>query len=240
MKTVLVTGATRGIGLATSEKFASHNYNVVINYVTREDLAINLAKELEKKYKIKTLTIKADVGNEIEVKEMIAKIKTTFGKIDCLVNNAGIARDNNYLEKDSEEFLKVIKTNLLGSFLVTKHASLIMDKGAIINVSSNAGIDAGYVEAIDYDASKAGIIALTHDFAKALSPKIRVNAVAPGWVKTDMNKDLSPDFQKMACQSSLLKRMGEPSEIANVIFFLATDEASFINDAIIKIDGGLE
>lgn len=238
MKTVLITGASRGIGKATALKFAKEGYNVIINYLFQEKDALALKDEIIKKYKVEVLVYKADVAIEEEVKKMITNIKNTFGKIDCLVNNAGIAIDNDYLDKSTEEFQKVLNVNLLGTFLVTKYASLIMDKGSIINISSNGAINDGYSEAIDYDASKAGIIALTHDFAKRLAPKIRVNAVAPGWINTDMNKDIEPNFQKMQENNILLNRFGEKEEVANVIYFLASEASSYINSTIIRVDGG--
>lgn len=239
MKTVLITGSSRGIGQATAKVFASKGYNVIINYKNSVDKARSLAKDLEEKYQIDTLICKCDITCEEEVKNMIDKIKEKFGKIDCLVNNAGIAIDNILEDKSKEEFLKVLDTNLSGTFLVTKYASKIMNDGSIVNISSNGATTNGYIEAIDYDASKAGIIALTHDFAKKFAPKIRVNCLLPGWVNTDMNKDLNKEFKKEQINKCLLNRFAEPIEIAKVIFFLAND-TSYINDAVINIDGGLK
>ena len=240
MKTVLITGASRGIGEKAAKIFAQNGYNVVLNCVNNETLILKLAKSIEDKYHVKTLTWKCDISMEEDVQLMINKIEEQFGKIDCLVNNAGIASDNDLKHKTKQEFSRVIATNLIGTFLVTKYARNIMDKGSIVNVSSNGATTNGYIEAIDYDASKAGIIALTHDFAKEFAPKIRVNCILPGWVNTDMNKDLDPKFLAMEKEKCLLKRLAEPEEIAKVIYFLASDEASYINDSIINVDGGLK
>ena len=173
-----------------------------------------------------------------EVNKMIAEIAAKFNTLDCLVNNAGIACDSPYEEKSPAEFLQVVTTNLGGPFIVTKAALTIMKKGAIINVSSDGAIDNGYPESMDYDAAKAGVIALTHDFARAVAPEIRVNAVALGWVNTPMNQNLDSEFKQKEINKTLLKRFAEPQEIAQVIYFLASEAASYINDAVIKVDGG--
>lgn len=238
MKTVLITGSSRGLGAAIAAKFAYNGYNVIINYLNNEDQASALAKSLEKQYHIKTLCIKANIASEDEVEKMINEVKDKFKSLDCLVNNAGIALDNTYQEKRSEEFQKVLNVNLIGTFLVTKYAAAIMDTGSIINISSDCALGNGYVEGIDYNASKAGVITLTQDFAKILAPKIRVNAVAPGWINTDMNREIEPHFKEKEISKILLNRFAEPSEIANVVYFLASDEASYINGSLIRVDGG--
>ena len=239
-KIVLVTGSSRGIGSAIVEEFAKHSYDVIINYNKSKEEAEKLASFIKERYQVNCYLFKCDVKNEDEVEKLYLGIKDKIGHIDVLVNNAGIALDNNYEDKTAEEFMQVISVNLLGTFLVTKYMSKLMDKGSIINISSNSAINDNYVESMDYDASKAGIISLTHNFAKALAPNIRVNAVAPGWIKTDMNKDISPIFKEEITNKSILNRMGEKEEVAQVVYFLASEEASYINDEIIKVDGGLK
>lgn len=133
--------------------------------------------------------------------------------------------------------MKVIKVNLLGTFLVCKYGIKLMDKGSIVNISSNNAFG-GFIESVDYDASKAGVIALTHDFAKFLAPNIRVNCVCPGWINTDMNKDMFLEFKHQEEEKILLKRFGEVEDIADTVYFLATNK--YINDAVIKVDGGYE
>ena len=238
MKTVLITGSSRGIGKECAIKFAENGYNVIINYNNSEKEALELEKYLIDNYHISVLVVKCDISNEEEVKNMFNIINEKYGNLDVLVNNAGIAIDNDIFLKTKEEFEKVISVNLTGTFLVTKYAIKMMNNGSIINVSSTNGIDTYYPESIDYDASKAGIISLTHNFAKLLAPRIRVNCVAPGWVDTDHNKTLESDFRKSEEEKVLLKRFADPKEIANVIYFLSSDEASYINNTIIRVDGG--
>ena len=233
---VLVTGSSRGIGKSIIELFASNGHNVIINYnKSDKDYIKNIESTIKEKYKVDVISVKCDVSSEEEVKYMFDIIKKHFSKLDCIVNNAGIAKDSRIEEKTSEEFLSVIKVNLLGTFLVSKYGYKLMDKGSIINIASN-NVTHGYIESCDYDASKAGVIALTHDFAKDLAPNIRVNCVSPGWINTDMNKGLFVDFKSAEEEKILLKRFGEAKDIANTVYFLATNE--YINDEIIKVDGG--
>ena len=233
---VLVTGSSRGIGKSIIELFASNGHNVIINYnKSDKDYIKNIESTIKEKYKVDVISVKCDVSSEEEVKYMFDIIKKHFSKLDCIVNNAGIAKDSRIEEKSSEEFLSVIKVNLLGTFLVSKYGCRLMDKGSIINIASN-NVNHGFIESCDYDASKAGVIALTHDFAKDLAPNIRVNCVSPGWINTDMNKDLFESFKKEEEEKILLKRFGEAKDIANTVYFLATNE--YINDEIIKVDGG--
>lgn len=243
MKTVLVTGSSRGIGKETIIEFAKLGYNVIINYLNSKKEALELKELVEKDYSIKALLIKCDISSESEVKNMVDFIIKSFKKIDVLVNNAGIAIDNDISLKDYGEFKKVIDVNLIGSYLVTKHVSKHMLKekqGKIIFVSSTNGIDTNYESSIDYDASKAGVISLMRNFSKLLSPYIRVNTVAPGWVNTDMNSSLSISFKKLEEEKILLNRFAEPLEIAKVITFLASDSSSYINNSVIRVDGGLK
>ena len=237
-KTVLVTGGSRGLGASIARVFAQYNYNVIINYKESDILANNLKKELESNYNIEVLLVKADISCEEEVRKMFQSIIDHYPKIDVLVNNASISLDNDLVSKDALEFKRVLDVNLLGTYLVTKYSLDLFDSGAIINVASTNAFDTGYIESIDYDASKAGVIALTHDFAKVLAPNIRVNAVAPGWINTDMTSNLNPDFKKEEENKILLKRFADPEEIAKVIYFLASNDASYVNDTIIRIDGG--
>ena len=240
-KTVLVTGSSKGIGASCIKEFAKNGYNVVINYLNNETSAKILKEEIEKEYNVKALAIKCDVSKEIEVKNMVETIINTFGKIDCLVNNAGIAIDTIFDDKNKENFLKILEVNLIGTFLVSKEVGKYMmnnKSGSIINISSTNGIDTVYPESLDYDASKAGVISLTKNLAKEYAPFIRVNSVAPGWVITEMNKNLDNEFVKEEESKILLNRFADPSEIAKVVYFLSTDNASYINGSIIRVDGG--
>ena len=241
MKTVLVTGSSNGIGKETIIKFAENNYNTVITYNNDKTSALNLEKYLKEKYNTNTLVIKCDIANEEEIKDMIDKVISTFNSIDVLVNNAGIAIDTTFEDKNKVNFMKILEINLVGTFLVCKYASSYMKENSnIINVSSTNGIDSYYTESLDYDASKSGVISLTHNLANYLAPKVRVNCVCPGWVNTKMNNELSDEFKNKEINKILLNRFADPKEIANLIYFLASDEASYINDSIIKIDGGVK
>lgn len=241
MKTVLVTGSSRGLGKSTIIKFAENGYNVVINYNNSEKVAYELQKYIEDNFKVGVLTVKADVGNENDVKEMFNIIIDKFGSIDVVVNNAAIAIDTIFEQKTVDNFNKILNTNLIGTFLVSKYASKYMlekKQGNIINISSTNGIDTYYPYSMDYDASKAGIISLTKNLSKELSPYIRVNCVCPGWITTDMNNSLDKEYMSKEITKINLKRFAEPKEIANVVYFLATDEASYVNGSVIVVDGG--
>lgn len=239
-KSVIITGSSRGIGASTAIEFAKNNYNVVINYVNDFTAANNLAKELQEKYHVKTIIIKADVSKEEEVKELVNRTLKEFGQIDCLINNAGIAIDTTLEDKTVANFQRILDINLIGTYLMCKYVGQEMQKqgyGSIVNISSTNGIDSFYPFSMDYDASKAGVISLTHNFAKYFAPYIRVNSIAPGWVNTEMNKELDEDFIKNENNHILLGRFAEPDEIAKTIFFVA-DTATYLNDSIIKLDGG--
>jgi len=240
-KVVLVTGSTRGIGKATILEFAKKGYDVVINYVKNDELAKTLKEEIESTYKVKALAIKADITSEVEVDNMVKQIVNEFGHLDVLVNNAGIAIDKEFDDRTPEDWSKTLTTNLIGTFIVAKRVGEVMlnqKKGNIINVSSTNGINSFFPTSIDYDASKAGLINLTHNLAIQYAPFINVNCVAPGWVNTEMNKELPKDLVDGEIERIYKKRFAEPSEIGKVICFLASEDAEFINDEVVKIDGG--
>ena len=192
-KTVLITGASRGIGKETALRFAKAGYNIVINYVSSKTNVEELKKEFDE-YKVETLILKADVSNKEEVEELVKKAIDKFGKIDVLVNNAGIRKDNLLMRMSEEEFDKVIEINLKGTYLVTKAVTKYMmkqRKGSIINLSSVVGV-AGNAGQCNYSASKAGIIGFTKSIAKELASRnIRANAIAPGFIETDMTRSIA-------------------------------------------------
>ena len=203
-KVALITGASKGIGRATALLFAKEGAKVAVNYFSSEDEAKSVVKEIND-IGSEAIAIKCDVSNEDQVKSMIDQVLKEFGSIDILVNNAGIVFDVPFLERTVEQWRRTLDVNLLGTFLCSKYSSESLKKtnnGKIINVSSTNAIDCFSPEAMDYDASKAGIIILTRDLAKELAPNIRVNAVAPGWVDTEMNKDLPQSFiDEEICES---------------------------------------
>ena len=239
-KVALITGSSRGIGRAIALRFAQEGANVVVNYLSSEKEALAVVKEI-KKIGSDAIAIRCDVSQENEVKGMIGKIVKEFGKIDILVNNAGIVYDVPLFKKTLEQWKRTLEVNLIGVFLCSKYASEYMLKqstGVIVNISSTNGINTGSPDSADYDASKSGVISLTKNLAKELSPKIRVNCIAPGWIDTDMNKNLPKDFVKQEKEKIFVKRFGKPEEIAVVALFLASDDASFVTGSTIVVDGG--
>lgn len=240
-KNVLITGGTRGIGEAISREFAKKGYNLIINYINSKEKAEKLKTELETEFNISVLTIQGDLSEEKAIENMVDIAMDKFGKVDVLVNNAGIVIDKEFEDRTIEDWKKTLNINLIAPFILTKLIGKEMVKnkgGAIINISSTNGINTYYPTSVDYDASKSGLISLTYDSAVELAPYVRVNCIAPGWVNTEMNKELPEDFVKEETERILVKRFAEPEEIAKVATFLASDDASFINSTIIKVDGG--
>lgn len=217
---VLVTGGARGLGLAISLYYLKMGHSVVVNYNNSSDLALKLKSE----YGDRVSIVKADVSNEDDVKRMF----DALGKLDVVVNNAGIAKDSDPMEKSAEEFLDVIKVNLLGTFLVSKYAVNHVDKGCIVNISSTNALDTYYPESLDYDASKAGVISLTHNFSLYLKDRdIRVNVVCPDWIDTDMNLGMDEEYKKS------LGVFLNPEEVAKVVYDVSIDES--FNDVVIRV-----
>lgn len=240
-KVVLVTGSSRGIGRSIAVRFARCGANVVINYRNNEEEA-EVIEEIISSY-ADCMSIKADVSKERDVKRMIDTIIDKYGHIDIVVNNAGIAIDNDFEDHNIKDWQETLNTNLIGVFLVSKYAgSHMVDNkyGKIINMSSTNGIDTIYPYSVDYDASKAGLINLTKNLAIQFAPYVNVNAVAPGWVDTGMNDDLPKSYLQEEKEKTLLKRFAEPEEIADVVLFLASDKARFIDGEVIRVDGGLK
>ena len=240
-KVVLVTGSNRGIGRSTIIEFAKAGLDVVINYCHHREEAFELKDYVESNFNVRCLVVKCDVSKEDEVIEMINEIVDYFGSIDILVNNASVCKDSLLMDKDVDNFRRILDVNLIGTYLCSKYAAKVMldnGNGSIINVSSTNAIDTYYPESCDYDASKAGVISLTHNLAREFSPYIRVNCVCPGWVNTDMNIELSVEQVHEEEKNILLGRFADPEEIAKVIVFLASNKSSYVNDSIIRVDGG--
>ena len=240
-KVVLVTGSSRGIGRSIAIAFAKEDANVIINYKTSE-LDAEVAYDIISSYGNQCMSIKADVSNEDNVKDMIDEIMGKFGRIDILVNNAGIAIDSEFEDKTTSNWKKTLNTNVVGPFLTSKYAGKIMidqKYGKIINISSTNGINTLYPYSVDYDASKAALINLTKNLAIQFAPYVNVNTVAPGWVDTDMNQNLPKSYLRDEKEKILLKRFAEPEEISNVVLFLASDKARYITSEVITVSGGL-
>lgn len=236
-KTVFITGSSRGIGAAIAKAFHQSGYNVAINYNHSEEEAIALADSLTG-----SLLLKGDVSREEDVKEMIEKTVSHFGCIDVLINNAGISVVNLLTDTTLEEWERLFSINVTGTFLASKYAAKEMIKnhsGKIINISSIWGVSGACMESC-YSASKGAVIAFTKALAKELGPSgITVNCVAPGFIDTDMNIDVTVDDKVAFCEGTPLGRIGTPEEVANTVLFLASDNASFITGQIIGVDGGV-
>ena len=240
-KVAMITGATRGIGKQIALTLANEGYNIVLNYRTENDELKQLKNEIESK-KVKCLTVQGDVTNFEDCKQMIESAIKEFGKVDVLVNNAGITKDMLLARMKEEDFKQVIDVNLVGTFNMTKNVISYMMKarnGRIINISSVVGI-AGNAGQTNYSASKAGIIGFTKRLAKEVASRnILVNAVAPGFIETNMTDVLKQEVKDEIAKNIPLKRMGTPQDVANVVKFLASEDSSYITGQVISVDGGM-
>ena len=241
-KTVLITGGAKGIGRAIALKLASKGYGIVINYLTSEQRAFDLQKKIVEEYGVSCLAIKADISDEDQVDGMVSKIEAETGGVDILVNNAAIDMPDLFSNKDAETFRRILDVNVVGAFNCAKRVSKHMIDnryGRIINISSTNGINTYYPMCLDYDASKAALISLTHDLAVQFAPYVNVNAVAPGFIGTESELEgYDEEFLKQETDKILVGRYGEPEEVADLVAFLVSDEASYINNSVIRIDGG--
>lgn len=240
-KLAIITGGTRGIGKQIALIFAKEGYNIAINYRTENEDLKNTKKEIEEN-NVKCFTFQGDVTNFKDCEQFVKQIVEEFGNIDVLVNNAGITRDTLLMRMKEEDFKQVIDTNLIGTFNVTKNVISYMMKarsGRIINISSVVGIS-GNAGQTNYAASKAGIIGFTKSLAKEVASRnITVNAVAPGFIDTQMTAILKEDIKEDIAKKIPLKRMGTPQDVANVVKFLASSDSSYITGQVINIDGGM-
>lgn len=241
-KVVLVTGGAQGIGKAIILELAKNHYDVVINYLTSNKAAALLEEGIKKNYDVRVMTIQADVSKEEEVDAMISLIEKKWGGVDILVNNAAVDLSNLFHLKTADEFRKTLDVNVVGAFNCSKRVyrhMLDQEYGRIINISSTNGINTYYPMCIDYDASKAALISLTHNLAFEYGPYINVNAIAPGFIGTDNELDgYDEEFLKEEQEKIMVNRYGKPEEVAYLVKFLISDEANFINNTIIRIDGG--
>jgi len=241
-RVVLVTGSSSGIGREIVRKLAS-DYEVIIHYNNSEKDAFMLKDELDRLYNKDVMLVKCDLSSEEEINNMLDTIYSRYPNIDILVNNAGTSIDTLVEDKTKDNFIKTLEVNTIAPFLLMKKIGLKMKEnkyGNIVNISSTNGIDTIYPESLDYDASKAALISASKNMAQYLAPYVRVNTVCPGWVNTRMNKELDREFIKKEEENILLGRFGESEEIANVVKFLISDEASYVNDSIIRVDGGVK
>lgn len=238
----MITGGAKGIGRAIARELAENHCDVVINYLTSEKKAFELRDELIKEHGIKCLALKADVAVEEEVEDMLEVVEDELGGVDILINNAAVDLSNLFHLKTSEEFRRTLDVNVIGAYHCAKRAYPYMKEkqwGRIINIASTNGINTYYPMCIDYDASKAALISLTHNLAVQFAPYVTVNAVAPGFIGTESELDgYDEEFLKQETDKILVGRYGEPQEVAHLVRFLISDEAAYINNTVIRIDGG--
>ena len=240
-KGFIVTGASRGIGRAIALELARRGGNVAFNYLNSEDRARGLESEL-KAFGVKVMAARLDVGDYKGVREMVNKVKAEFGRIDGLINNAGVTRDKLLMMMSEDDWSEVIKTNLTGAFNFARAAVFIMMKakgGAILNLTSISGV-VGTAGQVNYSAAKAGLIGMTKAMAKEVGRHgVRVNALALGFIETDMTAVIPEENRAMALNLIPLGRFGKVEDVAPVAAFMMTDAAAYITGAVIQVDGGL-
>lgn len=240
-KTAVVTGASRGIGKAIALKLAEKGVNVVLNYNSSIEAVKSVVEEIEA-LGVKALAVQGDVSKFDDAEKIVKAAVESFGSLDILINNAGITKDGLLLRMKEEDFDRVININLKGTFNCTKHASSVMFKqkaGKIINISSVIGV-IGNAGQANYAAAKAGIIGFTKSCAKEFAARgITVNAIAPGFIQTDMTEVLSDKVKEGILTNIPLKALGKAEDIANAVVFLASDEASYITGQVLNVDGGM-
>ena len=241
-KVALITGGSRGIGRTIALEMAKAGYNLVITYNENKERAEQVKGSVQE-FGAKCLVLKCDISIESEVKDLVYQTIKEYGKIDVLVNNASIAIDTLFSDKTPENFRRTLDVNLVGTFMVSKEVGQFMldnKGGKIINISSTNGINTYFPMCLDYDASKAGMLSLTHNLAMQFAPFVNVNAIAPGFIATESEiKDMDEEFIKAEEEKIFLKRAGTEQDVANLVLFLASPQADYINSEVIRIDGGI-
>lgn len=236
-----ITGATRGIGRQIAITLAKEGYDIALNYRRENEELESVKKEVEKQ-QVRCIAIKGDVSHFEDCERLVKQVIEEFGKIDVLVNNAGITKDMLFMRMNKEDFEQVIAVNLVGTFNVTKNVIRHMLKarcGRIVNISSVVGIS-GNAGQTNYAASKAGIIGFTKSLAKEVASRgILVNAVAPGFIETSMTEVLKEEVKEEIAKSIPLKRMGTAQDVANVVKFLVSEDSAYMTGQVIQVDGGM-
>ena len=240
-KVAIVTGASRGIGSAIATRFVREGAKVVLNYNQSEEAATKLLAKIRSEGG-EAITVKADVSKANDVKQLVQRAVDAFGRVDILVNNAGVMFPNTFLDADESVWDRTMDINLKGAYLCSREVAPIMlkqKKGKIINISSNSGIyHPSALRFVEYVVSKAGMNGLTRALALKLGPYINVNAICPGWIKTEMVENTNPELEKTILEETPLKRFGIPDEVANAALYLASDESDFVTGELHIVAGG--
>lgn len=241
-KVVMITGGSRGIGKRMVQDFARAGYKVVFSYLTQESLAIQLQNSLNSQgYQV--FAYRLDLSSDTDISSFVDFAISKFGKIDMLINSAAVTHDSLFQDKNSQSFMDVLRTNVVGTFCLSKLVGNIMfenKSGKIINISSTNGINTYYPMCIEYDASKSAINSMTHNLAMQFAPFVNVNAIAPGFIATESEiKDMDEEFIRSEEEKIFLRRAGTEEDVSNLALFLASDKSNYINNQIIKINGGV-
>lgn len=238
-KIALITGGHHSLGLAISKEFAKNNYDLIITYYQNQDAAIETKEKLEQEYNINVTIQKVDLSNIEDLQRFIENIKKYNIQINCLINNAALTIEEEFSNKKIEDFNKILTVNTIAPYYLAKELNTLMpDNSSIINIASTNGIDTYSPITLEYDASKSALISVTHNLALELGPNIRVNVIAPGWINTNSTKDMNPIYREQETNKIIVKRFAEPEEIAKVVYFVGSEDASYINNSVIRVDGG--
>ena len=239
---VFVSGARRGLGKAVAYEFAKKGYDIILNDKEDKEMLETIKADIEFQYSVKVFICFGDISQESAVLEMLKYVKSEIGILDVLVNNAGIVYDMDLFERSTDIFESTMHNNVTGTYLMCKYFGEFMSQQEmvtrIINISSTNGINCNFPTSIDYDDSKAAIISLMHNFAIQFAPKVLVNSVAPGWMNTEMNADLSDELVREETSKIYLNRFAEPEEVATLVYYLGSKENTYVNNEVIVIDGG--
>ena len=240
-RVAMITGSSRGMGKAEAYEFASRGYDVIVHYVNSREAAESIKADIKEKYGVRAVVIGADLMDENQTRKLAEEALKEFGKVDVLVNNAGMALYDDFAKKTVQGFEKSMQLNLYAPFLLTQILGEQMAKnkyGKIVNIATIDVMTTYNAESAEYDASKAALISLTKTSSLQFQPYVNVNCVCPGWVATDMNKELPQELLDYQTSKTCKGRMAKPEEVAKLVAFLASDNAEFIDGEVIKIDGG--